>query len=167
MRVGTGYDVHALKKGRKLILGGVEIEWPMGLAGHSDADVLVHAICDACLGAVGAGDIGVHFPPEDSRYKDIGSRVLLRKIVAGLHQDNWRVSNLDCTIIAEKPKLRPYIPAMIRHICEDLRVTWSQVNVKATTTEGLGYIGMQKGIAAQAAVLVERYTDQDIRGRER
>ncbi len=156
IRIGTGYDVHALTKGRKLILGGVEIEWSMGLDGHSDADVLLHAICDACLGAAGAGDLGVHFPPEDQKYKDINSRELLREVVDGLHQECWRISNLDCTIIAEKPKLRPFIPAMVAHIAQDLGIDRSQVNVKATTTEGLGYIGQQKGIAAQAVVLIER-----------
>ncbi len=156
IRIGTGYDVHALTKGRKLILGGVEIEWSMGLDGHSDADVLLHAICDACLGAAGAGDLGVHFPPEDQKYKDINSRELLREVVSGLHQERWRISNLDCTIIAERPKLRPFIPDMIAHISQDLGVNRERVNVKATTTEGLGYIGQQKGIAAQAVVLIER-----------
>jgi len=156
MRVGTGYDVHALVTGRKLILGGVQIEWPMGLAGHSDADVLIHAVCDACLGAAGLGDIGIHFPPEDSRYKDVDSRRLLRQVAAKLQQDNWKVSNLDCTIIAEKPKLRPFIPAMVDHISTDLGIDREQVNIKATTTEGLGYVGRQKGIAAQAVVLIGR-----------
>ncbi len=156
MRIGTGYDVHALVKGRKLILGGVEIEWPTGLAGHSDADVLVHAICDACLGAAGLGDIGIHFPPEDEKFKNIDSRKLLREIADRLHQDNWRISNLDCTIIAEKPRLRPYIPSMIGYISGDLGLDRDQVNIKATTTEGLGYVGEQKGIAAQAVVLIER-----------
>ncbi len=156
MRIGTGYDVHALVKGRKLILGGVEIEWPKGLAGHSDADVLVHAICDACLGAAGLGDIGIHFPPEDEKFKNIDSRKLLREIADRLHQDNWRISNLDCTIIAEKPRLRPFIPSMIGNISEDLGLDRDQVNIKATTTEGLGYVGEQKGIAAQAVVLIER-----------
>lgn len=156
IRIGTGYDVHALKQGRKLILGGVEIEWSMGLAGHSDADVLLHAICDACLGAVGAGDLGVHFPPGDQKYKDINSRELLREVAAGLRQESWKISNLDCTIIAERPKLRPFIPDMIAHISQDLGVDRKRVNVKATTTEGLGYIGQQKGIAAQAVVLIER-----------
>ena len=156
MRIGTGYDVHTLVEGRKLILGGVEIKWPMGLAGHSDADVLIHAICDACLGAAGSGDIGVHFPPEDQKYKDIDSRELLREVAARLHQERWRISNLDCIIIAEKPKLRPFIPAMVEHISGDLGVDRSQVNIKATTTEGLGYVGKQKGIAAQAVVLIER-----------
>ncbi len=156
IRIGTGYDVHALATGRKLILGGVEIKWPMGLAGHSDADVVIHAICDACLGAAGAGDIGVHFPPEDQQYKDIDSRELLREVAARLRKERWVISNLDCTIIAEKPKLRPFIPAMVRHISEDLGVDRSRVNVKATTTEGLGYIGQQKGIATQAVVLIER-----------
>ncbi len=156
IRIGTGYDVHALVQGRKLILGGVEIEWSMGLAGHSDADVLLHAICDACLGAAGAGDLGVHFPPEDQKYKDIDSRKLLREVAAGLRQERWKISNLDCTIIAERPKLRPFIADMITHISQDLGVDRKRVNVKATTTEGLGYIGQQKGIAAQAVVLIER-----------
>ena len=156
MRIGAGYDVHALVKGRKLILGGVEIEWSKGLAGHSDADVLIHAICDACLGAAGLGDIGIHFPPEDDKYKNIDSRELLREIATRLHQERWRISNLDCTIIAEKPKLRPFIPAMVERISGDLGVNREQVNIKATTTEGLGYVGEQKGIAAQAVVLIER-----------
>ncbi len=156
IRIGTGYDVHALVAGRKLILGGVEIEWPLGLEGHSDADVLIHAICDACLGAAGAGDLGVHFPPEDQKYKDIDSRELLREVAARLRREGWKISNLDCTIIAEKPKLRPVIPAMITHISQDLGMDRSGVNVKATTTEGLGYIGQQKGIAVQAVVLIER-----------
>ena len=156
IRIGSGYDVHALARGRQLILGGVDINWLMGLAGHSDADVLIHAICDACLGASGAGDIGVHFPPDDHKYKDMDSRRLLREVASGLHQERWRVNNLDCTIIAEKPKLRPFIPAMIGHIAEDLRIGRERVNIKATTTEGLGYIGQQEGIAAQAVVLIER-----------
>ncbi len=156
IRIGTGYDVHALKKGRKLILGGVEIKWPVGLAGHSDADVLIHAVCDACLGASGAGDLGVHFPPDDQKYKEVDSRKLLREVAAGLCRERWTVSNLDCTIIAEKPKLLPFIPAMITHIAQDLGVERERVNVKAATTEGLGYIGKGKGIAAQAVVLIER-----------
>ncbi len=154
MRIGTGYDVHALTQGRKLMLGGVEIDWHLGLAGHSDADVALHAICDACLGAAAMGDIGKHFPPNDDRFKDIDSRELLRKVSHMLGRRDWKVCNLDCTIIAEKPHLSPYIPEMRQNVCSDLGVSLEQVNIKATTTEGLGFIGQQQGIAAQAVVLI-------------
>ncbi len=155
MRIGNGYDIHALVEGRQLILGGVEIDWHLGLAGHSDADVLLHAICDACLGAAAMGDIGQHFPPDDDQYKDIDSRILLRKVATMLKQMQWKIGNLDCTIIAEKPRLSPYISAMRENISSDLSITLSQINIKATTTEGLGFIGQQQGIAAQAMVLLE------------
>ena len=155
MRIGNGYDIHALVEGRKLILGGVEIDWHLGLEGHSDADVLLHAICDACLGAAAMGDIGHHFPPDDDQYKDLDSRILLRNVAAMLHQAQWKIGNLDCTIIAEKPRLSPYISAMRENISSDLSIALSQINIKATTAEGLGFIGQQQGIAAQAVVLLE------------
>jgi 2-C-methyl-D-erythritol 2,4-cyclodiphosphate synthase len=155
MRIGSGFDVHALVAGRKLILGGVEISWHLGLEGHSDADVVLHAICDACLGAAAMGDIGNHFPPDDNRFKDIDSRRLVREVSDMLRVENWNISNLDCTIIAQKPHLAPYIQEMRENIASDLAISLEQVNIKATTTEGLGYIGQQQGIAAQAVVLIE------------
>ncbi len=154
MRIGSGYDIHALVKGRKLIVGGVEIDWHLGLQGHSDADVLLHAICDACLGAAAMGDIGTHFPPSDEQYKNSDSRILLRKVATMLYQAQWRISNLDCTIIAEKPRMAPHIPKMRARIASDLSLTQSHVSIKATTTEGLGFIGQQQGIAAQVMVLL-------------
>lgn len=154
MRIGSGFDVHALVTGRKLVLGGVEIEWPKGLDGHSDADVLVHAICDALLGAAALGDIGRHFSPDDPDFKDIDSRILLRRVGALLLEHGWVVGNLDATLIAEKPKLSPYLPAMIANLCSDLDIKTVQVSVKATTTEGLGYAGREEGIAAQAVALI-------------
>ncbi len=155
MRIGSGYDIHALVTGRKLLLGGVVIDWHLGLQGHSDADVLLHAICDACLGAAALGDIGKHFPADDAQYKDMDSRVLLRHVAAMLRRAQWKIANLDCTIIAEKPRLAPYIPAMRAHISSDLSVALSRINIKATTAEGLGFIGQQQGIAAQAVVLLD------------
>ena len=155
MRIGQGFDVHALVAGRKLIIGGVEIAYHLGLAGHSDADVLLHAICDALLGACALGDIGRHFPDSDVRYKGIDSRELLRhvgKLIAG---QGYRVANLDATIIAQAPKMAPHIPAMIAHIAADLGVAVDAVNVKATTTEQLGFTGRGEGIAAQAICLLE------------
>jgi 2-C-methyl-D-erythritol 2,4-cyclodiphosphate synthase len=155
IRIGNGFDVHALVKGRKLILGGVEINWHLGLDGHSDADVVLHAICDACLGAAAMGDIGKHFPPDDNQFKDIDSRYLVREVSGLLHARNWNICNLDCIIIAQKPHLAPYIQEMRENIASDLSGSVEQVNIKATTTEGLGYIGQQQGIAAQAVVLIE------------
>ena len=155
MRIGNGYDIHALVKDRKLILGGVEIDWHLGLQGHSDADVLLHAICDAGLGAAALGDIGRHFPPDEAQYKHIDSRILLRNVATLLHQAHWKIGNIDCTIVAEKPRLAPYISAMRTHISSDLSIALSQVNIKATTAEGLGFIGQQQGIAAHAVVLLE------------
>jgi len=156
IRIGQGYDVHALVAGRKLVLGGVEIPHAKGLLGHSDADVLLHAICDACLGAAGLGDIGRHFPDSDPQYRGIDSRKLLRHVRALLEQQNWQVENIDSTIIAQAPKLAPHIPQMVSRIAEDLELSPSQVNVKATTTEKLGITGREEGIAAQAVVLVSR-----------
>ena len=154
MRVGQGFDVHQLVEGRKLIIGGVEIPYHQGLLGHSDADVLLHAICDALLGAAGLGDIGQHFPDSDPRYKGIDSRKLLREVASLLKARGFAVSNLDATIIAQAPKMAPHIPAMRENISADLGVSVECVNVKATTTEKLGFTGRGEGIAAQAACLI-------------
>jgi 2-C-methyl-D-erythritol 2,4-cyclodiphosphate synthase len=155
MRIGQGFDVHALVAGRKLIIGGVEIPYLLGLDGHSDADVLLHAICDALLGACALGDIGRHFPDSDARYKGIDSRELLRHVGKLIAAQGYRVANLDVTIIAQAPKMAPHIPAMIAHIATDLGVAVDAVNVKATTTEQLGFTGRGEGIAAQAICLLE------------
>jgi 2-C-methyl-D-erythritol 2,4-cyclodiphosphate synthase len=159
MRVGHGYDVHALVSGRDLILGGVKIPHAKGLEGHSDADVLIHAICDACLGAAGLGDLGRHFPDTDSRYKGIDSRKLLREVKIKLEAQGWWVENLDSTIVAQAPKLSSYIPQMVAHLAADLDIAPEQVNVKATTTERLGFAGREEGIAAHAVVLLSRVVD--------
>ena len=155
MRIGQGFDVHALVAGRKLIIGGVEIPYLLGLDGHSDADVLLHAICDALLGACALGDIGRHFPDSDVRYKGIDSRELLRHVGKLIAAKAYRVANLDATIIAQAPKMALHIPAMIAHIAADLGVAVDVVNVKATTTEQLGFTGRGEGIAAQAICLLE------------
>ncbi|MDH5547710.1 MAG: 2-C-methyl-D-erythritol 2,4-cyclodiphosphate synthase [Gammaproteobacteria bacterium] len=155
MRIGHGYDVHAFAENRKLILGGVEIAHDRGLAGHSDADVLLHAICDALLGAAAMGDIGQHFPDTASEYENIDSRILLRHVVNLLREKSFVVSNLDCTIIAQRPKLASFIQQMRDNICEDLGVSRDAVNVKATTTEKLGFTGREEGIAAEAVVLLQ------------
>ena len=155
MRVGQGFDVHRLVAGRRLVIGGVEIAHDKGLLGHSDADVLLHAICDALLGAAALGDIGRHFPDSDPKYKGIDSRALLRH-VAGLIADRGRrVVNIDATIIAEAPRMAPHIPRMVANIAADIAVDAWQVNVKATTTEELGFAGRGEGIAAQAVCLIE------------
>jgi 2-C-methyl-D-erythritol 2,4-cyclodiphosphate synthase len=155
IRVGQGFDVHALVSGRALVLGGVHIPHPKGLQGHSDADVLLHAICDACLGAAGLGDIGHHFPPSDPQYKNIDSRVLLQRVRAALVGRRWQVVNVDATVIAEVPRVAPHVSAMKANIAADLGMSPEQVNIKATTTEQLGFAGRQEGIAAQAVVLIE------------
>ena len=155
MRIGQGFDVHALVAGRKLIVGGVEIPYHLGLAGHSDADVLLHAICDALLGACALGDIGRHFPDSDPRYKGIDSRELLRHVAQLVAAEGYRVVNLDASIIAQAPKMAPHIFVMVMHISADLGVAAKAVNVKATTTEQLGFTGRGEGIAAQAVCLVE------------
>ena len=155
MRIGQGFDVHALVAGRKLIIGGVEIAYHLGLAGHSDADVLLHAICDALLGACALGDIGRHFPDNDARYQGIDSRELLRQVAKLIAAKGYHVANLDATIIAQAPKMAPHIPAMLAHIAADLGVAVDAVNVKATTTEQLGFTGRGEGIAAQAICLLE------------
>ncbi len=154
MRIGHGYDVHPLKAGRDLILGGVKIPHPKGLDGHSDADVLIHAICDACLGAAALGDIGHHFPDSDPRYRGIDSRRLLRKVCAVLKQHGWRVGNLDSTVVAQAPRLAPHISGMRENIAMDLEISTEQVNVKATTTEMMGFAGREEGMAAYAIVLL-------------
>jgi 2-C-methyl-D-erythritol 2,4-cyclodiphosphate synthase len=156
LRVGQGFDVHAFEQGRKLIIGGVDIPHDHGLAGHSDADVLIHAICDALLGAASLGDIGRHFPDTDPRFKGIDSRDLLRDVTGRLSGMGWRVMNVDATIIAQVPKMAPHIPAMAGNIASDLRVEGGCVNVKATTTEFLGFAGRKEGIAAQAVCLIVR-----------
>jgi len=156
MRVGQGFDVHPLVEGRKLVMGGVEIPYERGLLGHSDADVLLHAICDALLGAAGLGDIGRHFPDSDPRYKGIASRRLLREVARLLREKGFGVVNLDATIIAQAPKMAPYIAQMVANIAADLEVAADCVNIKATTTEKLGFTGRGEGIAAQAACLIAR-----------
>jgi 2-C-methyl-D-erythritol 2,4-cyclodiphosphate synthase len=154
MRIGQGYDVHQLVAGRKLVIGGVEIPHEKGLLGHSDADVLLHAICDALLGAAALGDIGRHFSDADARYKNIDSRILLRESLHLVREQGYRVGNVDATIIAQAPKMAPHILQMVENIAADLRVEKSAVNVKATTTEKLGLTGRGEGIAAQAVVLL-------------
>ena len=155
MRIGEGFDVHALVTGRALIIGGVAIAFEKGLDGHSDADVLLHALCDALLGAAALGDIGRHFPDTDSRYLGADSRVLLREVAKLLQDNGFHVVNLDATIIAQAPKMAPHIPAMIANIAADLGMDQGRVNVKAKTTERLGFTGRGEGIAAQAIALVE------------
>lgn len=156
MRVGVGYDVHPLVEGRTLVLGGVEVPFEKGLAGHSDADVLVHAIMDALLGAAGLGDIGTHFPPSDTAFKDISSLTLLRRVGDLLEGDGWEVGNIDAVVIAERPMLSPFIQEMRNRIGDGLGIGQERVAIKATTTEGLGYTGRGEGIAAHAVALVDR-----------
>ena len=155
MRVGQGFDVHALVPGRKLIIGGVDIPCERGLLGHSDGDVLLHAICDALLGAAGLGDIGQHFPDTDGRYKGANSLELLREVGERLAGLRWSVVNVDATIIAQAPRMSPHVPGMVSNIAGALRVHSSQVNVKAKTTERLGFTGRGEGIAAEAVALIQ------------
>jgi 2-C-methyl-D-erythritol 2,4-cyclodiphosphate synthase len=154
MRIGQGFDVHALVAGRKLIIGGVDIPFERGLAGHSDADVLLHAICDALIGAAGLGDIGKHFPDTDPRYQGIDSRELLRAVARLLAEHHYVVVNVDSTIIAQAPKMAPHITAMRANIAADLGVAVDRVNVKAKTAENLGLVGRGEGIVAEAVVLL-------------
>jgi len=154
MRIGQGFDVHALVAGRKLIVGGVEIPHEKGLAGHSDADVLLHAICDALLGAAALGDIGTHFPDTDARYRGVDSRRLLREVAVLLEQRGWGVGNVDATIIAQAPKMAPYIDRMRENIAADLNISVGAVSVKAKTAEKLGFVGRGEGIAAEAIALI-------------
>ena len=154
-RVGTGFDVHKFEEGRKLILGGIEIPYEKGLAGHSDADVLVHALMDALLGAAAMGDIGRHFPDTDPQYKGADSRVLLRHVVGLVKENGYRISNVDVTMIAQKPKLKDHIPQMRVNIASDLGIDENRVNVKATTEEKLGFTGREEGLSCHAVCLLE------------
>jgi 2C-methyl-D-erythritol 2,4-cyclodiphosphate synthase len=156
MRIGHGYDVHRFSENRKLILGGTEIPYELGLLGHSDADVLTHALTDAILGALALGDIGTHFPDNDNRYKDICSLILLERVAQLMQENGYCLSNADCTVIAQKPKLAPYIDQMREKIANVLTCDISQINVKATTEEGLGFTGALEGIAAHAVVLLHK-----------
>ena len=155
MRIGHGYDVHKLVENRRLVLGGVDIPYDKGLLGHSDADVLLHAISDALLGAAALGDIGKHFPDTDITYKDADSRILLRRVVTLIKEVNYKVGNIDCTIVAQKPKLKDYIEIMRANIAADCGVDISCINVKATTEEGLGFTGDGSGISAHAVCILE------------
>ena len=155
MRIGQGFDVHALVSGRRLVMGGVEIPFSKGLAGHSDADVLLHAICDALLGAAAMGDIGMHFPDTDPKYSEIDSRELLKAVAKKVGAAGYKIVNVDATIIAQEPRMAPHVPRMIGNISTDLGIQPSQISIKATTTEGLGYTGRGEGIAAQAIALLE------------
>lgn len=156
MRIGTGYDVHRLVEGRKLVMGGVEIAHEKGLLGHSDADVLLHAICDALLGAAALGDIGRHFPDTSPKYKGISSLMLLSEVQRLLQESGFRVNNIDATIVAERPKMSPHIPEMTANISGAVKIPRTSVNVKATTTEGLGFAGKGEGIAAYAVCTIAR-----------
>ncbi len=155
MRIGHGYDVHKLVENRKLILGGVQISYEKGLLGHSDADVLLHAVSDAILGAAALGDIGKHFPDSDMAFKDADSRVLLRHVITLIKKKGYKVVNIDCTVIAQRPKLKEYIETMRDNIAKDCSIDISCVNVKATTEEGLGFTGDGSGIAAHAVCIIE------------
>ncbi len=155
MRIGHGFDAHPLQAGRRLVLGGVEIPYDRGLSAHSDGDVVVHAVCDALLGAVALGDLGQHFPDDQKEYEDIDSRVLLRRVMEGIHAQGLRVGNADATVVAQAPRLSPHLPAMRENLAADLQVPVGQVSVKATSAEGLGFTGRGEGIAAFAVVLLE------------
>lgn len=154
MKIGIGYDVHALVENRKLIVGGVNIPYEKGLDGHSDADVLIHAVMDSLLGAMGLGDIGCLFPDSDNKYKDADSRVLLREVYNLMKNNNYKIGNVDAVIIAQRPKMMPYIENMKINIAEDLETDFADINIKATTTEHLGFEGRGEGIAAQAVCIL-------------
>jgi len=156
IRIGNGFDVHALVAGRRLVLGGVTVPYERGLEGHSDADALVHAVCDAILGALALGDLGAHFPDSDPRWKDADSRTLLRHVASLALAQGWRVGNLDATLIAQAPRLAPHVPAMRANLAGDLACDIGEISVKATTTERLGFTGRGEGIAALATVLLAR-----------
>ncbi len=162
MRIGTGYDVHKLVEGRPLILGGVTIPHSLGLLGHSDADVLLHAIMDAMLGAAGLGDIGKHFPDTDEQYRGISSMKLLEHVAVLLQEHGYIVGNVDATIIAQKPKLRPYIETMEKNVASVLGISLQQVNIKATTEEHLGFTGREEGISSQAVCLLESFYESSV-----
>ena len=159
MRIGHGYDVHRLVEGRKLIVGGVEIEHTLGLLGHSDADVLLHAIMDSLLGAAGLGDIGKHFPDTKAEYRDVSSVVLLKKVANILDENAYIIENIDATVIAQKPKIAPHIDRMKEVICDTLSISPSQLNIKATTEEGLGFTGDESGISAHSVCLLNSVRD--------
>jgi 2-C-methyl-D-erythritol 2,4-cyclodiphosphate synthase len=154
LRVGQGFDVHALVEGRPLVLGGVTIPFDRGLKGHSDADVLIHAVMDALLGAAGLGDIGQHFPDQDAQYKNIDSRILLRQTQVLLAEHQWEIQNIDATLMAEAPKIAPYKMQMVKNLSADLHITPEQIHIKATTTEQLGFVGRQEGMACLAVALI-------------
>jgi 2-C-methyl-D-erythritol 2,4-cyclodiphosphate synthase len=156
IRIGNGFDVHALVAGRRLVLGGVAVPHERGLEGHSDADVLLHAVCDAILGALAQGDIGMHFPDTDPRWRDADSRVLLRHVASLAREQGWGIGNLDATLIAQAPRLAPHVPAMRANLAADLASDIGAISVKATTTEHLGFAGRGEGIAAMATVLLVR-----------
>lgn len=156
MRIGFGYDVHALAEGRELWLGGIRIEHSVGLLGHSDADVLIHAVCDALLGAANMRDIGYHFPDHAGEYKDIDSKILLRRTMALLRDAGYELGNIDATVAAEQPKLNPHIPAMQQTMAEVMGVSPGALSIKATTSEKLGFVGRREGIAAYAVALITR-----------
>jgi 2-C-methyl-D-erythritol 2,4-cyclodiphosphate synthase len=155
IRVGHGYDVHRFGAGEDVVLGGVRIPHDRGLLAHSDGDVLIHAICDALLGAIALGDIGRHFPDTDADNADIDSRILLRRVISLVHKEGWELANMDATLVAQAPKMAPHIAAMREHLAADMDAAVSQVNVKATTTEKLGFTGREEGIAAHAVVLLQ------------
>lgn len=155
MRIGHGYDAHRFAEGRRLTLGGVHIPYSRGLQAHSDGDVVIHALCDALLGAAGLGDIGVHFPDTDAQYKDVHSRTLLQRVVTMITQAGFAVSNVDITVIAQAPKIQPHVADMKRHLAQDLHAGEDQINIKATTTEGMGFTGRGEGMAAHALVLLK------------
>lgn len=161
MRIGSGYDVHRLVEGRKLVLGGVEIPFEKGLLGHSDADVLTHAVMDALLGAVAEGDIGKHFPDTDEKYKDADSLKLLSEVSKIVENKLYVIENIDATIMAERPKLLPYVPKMVENLAGVLGLERDQVNVKATTEEGMGFVGTGEGMKAQAVVLLKELINED------
>jgi 2-C-methyl-D-erythritol 2,4-cyclodiphosphate synthase len=155
LRIGFGYDVHPFVEGRPLVLGGVEIPYSLGLRGHSDADVLIHAICDALLGAMAEGDIGKHFPDTDPHYKNIKSTVFLKKVLARMKERSFSLINIDTTVVAEKPKLADYTPSMVKEMAAVLETEPGRINIKATTSEGLGFTGRGEGIAAYAVAMIE------------
>jgi 2-C-methyl-D-erythritol 2,4-cyclodiphosphate synthase len=156
MRIGHGYDVHKFTDGDHIVIGGVQIAHEQGLEAHSDGDVLIHALCDALLGAAGLWDIGHHFPDTDDAFKNIDSRVLLRRVIADLAERGWMVGNVDSTIVAQAPKMAPHIPTMCQQLADDMNVDVTAVNVKATTTEKLGFVGRKEGIAAHAVALITK-----------
>ena len=154
IRVGFGYDVHAFEDGRKLYLGGIEVPFERGLKGHSDADVLIHAICDALLGALSLGDIGQHFPDTDPKYKDIDSKILLKHVNEIIENKEWRVINIDSTVVIERPKLKDHIPQMKNTLADIINLNSDQISIKATTSEKMGFVGLEDGVKALATVLL-------------